>query len=225
MTREIVVRGATAVNDSGSSAPGQVRVTTRRLVLYVFLGLAALVAGRAAYAYLSFPSDRSPEGAYLRVVIAVNRGRSEDFFAYTETRAQHAAYTIRDFRRKTRERVAAAYPEPERSRLLNEYQAEAKAVDGADIFALYAKRHGWVGRLRRDLSGIKKVDISGDRATVETVHGTRYPFRRRENGIWGLTQFTPILDSAAERAARDYGVIHKAAADYERVRSLESSRP
>jgi hypothetical protein len=188
-----------------------------RIALFALLGLGAIAGARVLYAYATFPSDRSPDGAYLRVAIAVNRGRAEDFFAYTETRAQHAAFTIRDFRRKARERVLAAYPEPERSRLAQEYAAEADAPDGADVFALYAKRYGWMARLRRDLSGIKKVEVSGDRATVETAHGTRYPFRRRENGIWGLTLFTPILDAEAERAARDYSVIDKAAADYQRV--------
>jgi len=181
------------------------------------MGVGVLVAARVAYAYLSFPSDRRPEGAYLRIAIAVNRGRAEDFFAYTETRAQHAAYTIRDFRKKARARVLAAYPEPERSRLAQEYAAEADAPDGADIFALYAKRYGWVARLRRDLSGVKRVETAGDRATVETVHGTRYPFRRRENGIWGLTLFTPVLNAEAERAARDFSVIDRAAADYARA--------
>jgi hypothetical protein len=175
------------------------------------------VVARIVYAYASFPSDRTPEGAYLRVAIAVNRGRAEDFFAYIETRAQHAAYTIRDFRKKTRERVLAAYPEPERSRLAQEYAAEADAPDGSDLFALYAKRLGWMTRLRRDLSGIKRVEIAGDRATVETARGTRYAFRRRENGIWGLTLFTPVLDAEAERAARDFSVIDKAAADYARA--------
>ena len=195
----------------------------RRTAVILLLALAAIVAGRVAYAYLSFPSDRTPEGAYLRVAIAVNRGRAVDFFAYTETRAQHAAYTIRDFRKKARERVLAAYPEPERTRLAQEYAAEAEAPDGADIFALYAKRYGWVARLRRDLSGIKRVDMAGDRATVETAHGTRYPFRRRENGIWGLTLFTPILDAEAERAARDFSVIDKAAEDFARIPG--ASRP
>ena len=189
----------------------------RRTALWVVLGLAAALGARVAYAYLSFPTDRTPEGAYLRIAIAVNRGRAADFFAYTETRAQHAAYTIRDYRKKARERVLSAYPEPERTRLAQEYAAEADAPDGADVFALYAQRHGWVARLRRDLSGIKRVDTAGDRATIETVHGTRYPFRRRENGIWGLTLFTPLLDAEAERAARDFSVIDKAASDYARA--------
>lgn len=203
-----------------AAAPPARRPSARRIALWALLGLGALVVARVVYAYASFPSDRTPEGAYLRVAIAVNRGRAEDFFAYIETRAQHAAYTIRDYRKKSRARLLAAYPEPERSRLAEAYAAEAGAPDGADVFALYAKRHGWLSRLRRDLSGIKKVELAGDRATVETVHGTRYPFRRRENGIWGLTLFTPILDAEAERAARDYAVIEKAAADYER-----SARP
>jgi hypothetical protein len=201
------------------------RGSPRRLALFALLAIGALVLARVVYAYVAFPSDRTPQGAYLRVAIAVNRGKAEDFFAYTETRAQHAAYTIRDFRKKARARVLAAYPEPERTRLAEEYRAEAEAPDGADVFALYAKRHGWMARLRRDLSGIKKVETSGDRATVETAHGTRYPFRRRENGIWGLTLFTPLLDAEAERAARDFSVIDKAAADYERTaRPAASSR-
>jgi hypothetical protein len=204
------------VTAAASSAPAAKRLT-RRLAWLALAAVVAVVGARIGYAYLSFPSDRTPQGAYLRVVIAVNRGRPEDFFAYTETRAQHAAYTIKDFRRKARERVLAAYPEPERSRLAAQYEAEANAPDGADVFALYAKRHGWITRLRRDLSGIKKVEVSGDRATVETAHGTRYPFRRRDNGIWGMTQFTPILDAEAERAARDFSVIDKAAADYARA--------
>src|SRR6187549_1956319 len=121
----------------------------RRALILVLAGLASALLLALVWAHVSFPSDRTPEGAYLRVAIAVNRGRAEDFFAYTETRAQHAAYTIRDYRKKARERVLAAYPEPERTRLANEYAAEASAPDGADVFALYAKRNGWLARLRR----------------------------------------------------------------------------
>ncbi len=203
------------MSDAASAPPRP--LSRRRTVSYVLLALGALGLGRVVYAYASFPSDRTPEGAYLRVAIAVNRGKAQDFFAYTETRAQHAAYTIRDFRKKARDRVLSSYPEPERTRLAKEYEAEALAPDGADVFALYAERHGWMGRLRRDLSGVKKVEVAGERATVETIRGTRYPFRKRENGIWGLTQFTPMLDAEAERAARDFSVIERAAADYARA--------
>jgi len=115
--------------------------------------------------------------------------------------------------------VLAAYPEPERTRLAGRYAAEAEAPDGADVFALYAEQNGWVQRLRRDLSGIAKVEVQGERATIETARGTRYPFRRRpENGIWGLTLFTATLVAEAERAARDHAMIEKAAADYQRVK-------
>jgi hypothetical protein len=214
---QALIRATRGTDVNAASSPSARHRPFPRLALLALVLVVGGIAARIVYAYAAFPSDRTPEGAYLRVAIAVNRGRPEDFFAYTETRAQHAAYTIRDFRKKARERVLAAYPEPERSRLSAAYAAEANAPDGADVFALYAKRHGWITRLRRDLSGIKKVEVAGDRATVETAHGTRYPFRRRDNGIWGLTQFTPILDAEAERAARDFSVIDQAAADYARA--------
>jgi hypothetical protein len=191
---------------------------TRRRALSALLALVTLALVGYLLNGLRFPSDRTPEGAYLRVAKAVNLGKPEAFFAYLETPAQHAAYTIVSYRKKARQRVLAAYPEPERSRLAAEYQAEAEAPDGSDLFALYANRRGWVTLLRKDLSGIKKVDAEGERATVETARGTRYPFRRRENGIWGLTLFTAALMAEAERAARDYEIIEKAAADYEKAR-------
>ncbi len=177
--------------------------------------VAALVLG---VQHLRFPSDRTPEGAYYRVAIAVNRGDPAQFFAYLETPAQHACYTIRDYRKKARARVLAAYPEPERTAMAARHEAEANAPDGSDVFSLYARRLGWMNRLRGDLSGIRKVEMRGERATVETVRGTRYPFRRRpENGIWGLTLFTAALAEEAERAARDYQLIERAALDYERA--------
>jgi hypothetical protein len=184
---------------------------------------AGLIGGAVAlYFALShafYPSDRTPEGAYYRVMIAVNRARPTAIFAYLETPAQHACYTIRDYRKRARERVLAAYPEPERSELAARHVVEAAAPDGADVFALYAERLGWIAKLRRDLSGIAKIEMHGERATVETVRGTRYPFRRRpENGIWGLTLFTPTLAAEAERAARDFALIDAAAKDYERAR-------
>ena len=87
------------------------------------------------------------------------------------------------------------------------------------MFGLYARRLGWVKRLRRDLSGVGHVEVRGERATVETARGTRYPFRRRQNGIWGLTLFTGALVAEAERAARDFALIDRAARDYERART------
>src|SRR5687767_12104811 len=197
---------------------------TRRRALWLAAG--ALILAPAAWlgaAWLRFPSDRTPAGAYLRVVKAVNNGRPEDFFAYLEESAQHACFTIRTYRKQARERVLAQYPEPERTRLAEAYAADAEAPDGADVFAQQARQRGWVDRRRRDMSGIAKVEVQGDRATVEAVQGTRYPFRRRENGMWGLTIFTATLVGDAEKAARDAAMIDKAAADYERVRRAEGS--
>lgn len=188
------------------------------------LAIAALPILWFAWSWITYPSDRTPEGAYLRVMAAVNRDAPEAFFAYTETDAQHACYTIRDYRRRTRDRILAAYPEPERTRLAKSYEAEALAPDGADVLTVYARRRGWLNRLRKDMSGIAKVEINGERATVETVRGTRYPFRKRpENGIWGLTLFTATLVAEAERAARDYGLVDKAATDYERAAPAPSA--
>ena len=201
---------------SGSHAAPRARPTRVGRALGITLA-AACVALLAAFvwAHVAFPSDRTPQGAYLRVVIAVNRGRAQDFFAYTETRAQHACYTIHDYRKKTRERVLSSFPEPERSRLAAQYAEEAAAPDGADVLAIYARQNGWMNRLRKDMSGIAHVDEQGERATVQTAHGTRYPFRRRDNGIWGLTLFTATLSAEAEKAARDLALIEKAASDYE----------
>jgi hypothetical protein len=66
---------------------------------------------------------------------------------------------------------------------------------------------------------VASVERNAERATVQTARGTRYPFRiRPENGIWGLTLFTAELVQEAERAARDFQLIDRAAADYERAR-------
>ncbi|AKT37449.1 hypothetical protein [Chondromyces crocatus] len=187
----------------------------RRAVL-ASLSLAA--AGGLAWKFLRFPPDTTPEGAYLRIARNIGRGEPRVVFSYLEDRAQHAAYTIRDYRKKARDRVAETYPEPERERLLALYGPAADATDGADVWVEMATRLGWITRLRRDLSGIAKVDLAGERATIETARGTRYPFRLRENGMWGTSLFTAELVAEAERAARDWDVVEQAALDYERAR-------
>jgi len=209
--------GAPVTSPEVSTASSDRRLRVRRFLWRAAGALALLVFASLMWARHSFPSDRTPEGAYLRIVIAVNRGQPKDIFAYTETRAQHACYTIRDYRKKTRDRVLQSFPEPERTRLSLTYAEEADAPDGSDVLAIYAKRNGWMNRLRQDLSGIAKVEIQGERATLQTARGTRYPFRRRENGIWGLTQFTAVLEAEAEKAARDLSLIERSATDYERA--------
>lgn len=175
-----------------------------------------VVIGAAAYYFGRFPPDTTPEGAYLRVTASLGRGDARVVFSYLDDDAQHACYTIRDYRKKASERVRSSYPEPERSRLLAEYGPHATAEDGADVWLDIAKRKGFITRLRRDLSGISRVEIVGDRATIVTARDTRYGLRRRENGMWGLTLFTADLTAEAERAARDLSVVSRAADDYDR---------
>lgn len=190
----------------------------RRGLLVAGGAAAVAAAGLGLYQLFRFPPDTTPEGAYMRVAYMLGGGNARGCFSYLEDAAQHAAYTIRDYRKKASDRVAAAYPEPERSRLLAQYRPFATADDGADVWLVLAERRGWIGRLRRDLSGIVKTELSGDRATIETAGGTRYALRRRENGMWGLTMFTAELVAEAERAARDFDVVDRAASDYERAR-------
>jgi hypothetical protein len=164
-----------------------------------------------------FPSDRTPEGAYMRVAQSVVADRPEAFFAYLETEAQWACFTIRDMRKKASLRIAASYPEPSRSTLLAQYKVHADAADGSDVFAAIYRERGWARRLRKDLSGVKSVEAEAERASVVTAVGTRWPFRRRDNGIWGLTIFTAELIAEASKATRDLAVVEAAADDYARA--------
>ena len=196
-----------------------VRIASRRK----FLTLAAVVAlpvGAFAVLYRPYPSDRTPEGAYMRIARAVTRDEPAAFFAYLETEAQWACYTLRDSRRRASALIAASYPEPQRSELLAAYQPIADAPDGSDVFDRLYRSRGWSHRLRRDLSGAVRVELSpgGDRASLVTARGTRWPLRRRDNGIWGITVFTAELVAEAEKAARDLAVVEASAADYDRLR-------
>jgi hypothetical protein len=201
----------------GSSAPPAAPVLSRRRALMLGGAGAALLGVYLGWRRLTrFPPDTVPEGAYLRIAVNLSEGRPRECFAYLEDQAQHAAYSIRDYRKQASDKIAATYPEPERTKLLDTYRAHAAAPDGADVWVDMAQKKGWLTRLRRDLSGIVKTEINGERATIETARGTRYGFRRRENGIWGLSIFTAELLAEAERAARDAEVVDKAASDYAR---------
>jgi hypothetical protein len=169
-------------------------------------------------AHQPFPSDRSPDGAYLRIAQAIDEERPRGVFPYLETDAQWASFTIRDARAKACARLRSSYPKDQAEDLLAAYAPLGDAPDGADAFVLLAKQRGWITQLRRDLSGVAKVDIEGERATVVTVRGTRYSFRRRDNGIWGLTLFSAALTAEAERASRDLAVVNLAADDYDRTK-------
>lgn len=165
---------------------------------------------------LRFPSDRTPDGAYLRIALALGKAKLPDCFPYLETAAQHALFTILDYRKRSLALVRESFAEPERTRWLDAWQAEGAAADPPALWAILAVRNGWDAQMRRDLSGVARVEVAGERATVETVHGTRYAFRRAENGIWGLTLFTAELVALKDRAARDFAVTERAAQDYAR---------
>lgn len=189
-----------------------------RLKVFAVVALVALVpVVLALVLHRPFPGDRTPEGAYVRIARSVGRSRPAEFFAYLEEEAQWAAYTIRDMRARAVSRIERSYPEPQRSKLLSEYERFARAPDGSDVFALLYEERGWSHRLRKDLSGIVRVEIEGERASLVTARGTRWPFRIRKNGIWGLTIFTAELAAEAEKATRDLAVVEAAAADYERA--------
>jgi hypothetical protein len=195
-----------------------VLASIRRRIVALAAVLLVLGGLFAAWSYaVRFPPVDTPEGAYFRLTADLGRGDARTMFAYLEDEAQHACYSIRDYRKRASDRVAATFPQTERERLLKEYRTHAEAADGADVWLDIATRKGFVAKLRRDLSGIAKVERVGERATIETTHGTRYAFRRRANGMWGLSLFTAELAGESSRAARDWDAIDRAASDYERA--------
>lgn len=189
--------------------------------------LALLLAGFGVVSWWTFPGDQSPEGAYLRIVKAVNQGQAEQFFAYTEEEAQHACFTIQQYRAQSLRLIEESFPVSRRTELVPKYKPFAEAAGGAGVFALMVEREGWLSQLRGDVSGIAEVVEIGERATIVTARGTRYSMRRRPGGIWGLTAFTATLVEEAQRAARDHAQVEKAARDFERGRASgqRSSEP
>lgn len=189
----------------------------RKKALAIAAAVALVPIVLVAILYRPFPSDRTPEGAYMRIARSVGKNQPREFFAYLEEEAQWASFTIRDMRARAVKRIVESYPEPQRSQLLVQYKRYAEAPDGSDVFALMYEERAWSKRLRRDLSGAVRVDIEGERASVITARGTRWPFRLRKNGIWGLTVFTAELVAEAEKATRDLAVVEAAASDYDRA--------
>ncbi len=188
-----------------------------KAILAVGLVVVGILVVGSRLARKSFPPDTTPDGAYLRIALALSRNAPKDCFAYLERDAQWASYTTISARKETAALIARSYPELEKKAQLARYEADGKLPDGSDFFAKVAIERNWVGRLRKDLSGVDRVEVDGERATVITKRGTRYSFRRRDNGIWGLTIFTVDLLADAERATRDLTLVKQAAADYERV--------
>ncbi len=200
-----------------STASGRMTPRLKKILIAVVVFVVVPAALFVAL-YRPYPPDKTPEGAYMRIARSVANDDPQGFFAYLETDAQWASYTIRDMRKAARLRIEESYPEPQRTQLVEQYRRFAEAPDGADVFALMYRERGWAKRLRKDLSGAVKIDIEGDRASLVTARGTRWPFRKRDNGIWGITIFTAELVAEAEKATRDLAVVNAAADDYDRVR-------
>ena len=191
----------------------------QRRVLIGFAVASMLVAVLAFAFHKPFPSDKTPEGAYARIAKAIAEQRPRDIFPYLEQDAEDAAFSIRDMRKAACAAIEKNYPAgSERDALLATYGPDAKTADAPDELLLLDARHGFVARLRADLSGAKTVEVAGDRATITTARGTRYSFRRRPNGIWGLTLFTAEMLADSERAARDLASVRVAADDYARAK-------
>jgi hypothetical protein len=195
---------------------------TRRQALAIVGGATALLAGVplgwSVHTAVRFPSDRTPEGCYLRIALALSKTRVADCFAYLETASQHALFTIHDFRKKSLARIRASFEEPERTRLIDAYGPEGDVAGPPELWVVLARQRGWDARMRRDLSGIRAIETAGDRATIVTAQGTRYPLRRGDNGLWGLTLFTAELVEHKERCARDAAMVERVADDYDRAR-------
>ncbi len=188
----------------------------RKKVIYAALSTVVAVA-LFLLLRTPFPSNESPEGAYARIAKALAEGHPRDLFPYLETDAQWACISVHDARKAAKNRVIASYPSSEQQAARAELGPLADSTDGEDVFVQTAESRGWFARLKKDLSGSKSVEISGDRATVVTARGTRYSFRRRDNGMWGLTMFTAELVTDRDKATRDLEVVTAAAADYDRA--------
>jgi hypothetical protein len=178
----------------------------------------ALAPAGCAPAERPFPDKTSPEGAYAQVCVAIAEGRLRDVFPFVEDEAQWAAYTIRKERATALERARKSFPKEALAPLEVEWGADAAAPDGADVFVRIGKARGWFARLKRDLSGVSRTELDGDRATLVTARGSRYSMRRRTVGLWGFTAYTAELTVDAERATRDRIRIEAAARDYDLAR-------
>ncbi len=197
-------------------------MTTRiaRIFLALLVG-AALFAGVYARRY---PADTTPEGAYLRLAKHLELGEPERAFSYLEVDARDAAYSLAQSRTVALAKVRASFPRDDAAAFAASHAELATGDDGPRAFVRFAEARGWIRKLSEDVSPIDHLEVAGDRATVVTRKGTRYPFRRDRDGRYGLTSCTAELVAEAKRAARDLEVVLRSAADYDRRRAAEGGR-
>ena len=182
----------------------------------MILALTALAGAMIYWKFGRFPPETEPKGAYLRIVQALQDGRPVEIFPYTETATQHGCYSILGYHRDAYQLITAEFPEERKLSDAPRYEEFAGMKDGSEVFLSIAVRGGYLERLTKDLSAVKQVQINGERATVETVRGTRYSFRRRSNGIWGLTMFSAEIQTEALRSAREFDQLKNIAIELKR---------
>ena len=150
--------GMTTMTRDDFHMPAFLTALVRRPLVVLALAVTLLVAaGSSRVTHRPFPPDTTPEGAYARIALAIAERHPERAFAYLETEAQWAAFTLHDARKQAFERARSSYPPEERERVLMMWQPMAQTPDGAGAFAELAAQRGWIARLERDLSGVAHV--------------------------------------------------------------------
>lgn len=190
----------------------------------MIIGFAVFAIATVAFvlfrALVSEPAPTSPEGAYVRVAARISSGDAKGVYALLDDRARDACARLSRARKEASALVESTFPEPDRTRLLAEYEPIASAADLEGVWLALSSARGYATNLRRDLSGVASVerDVEADgAATIVTARGARYPFTRRSDGTWGLSLFTEEIVTDAWRAERDLEIIQASSADYARV--------
>lgn len=187
----------------------------------MIIGFAVLAIATVAFVLfrvlVSEPPATSPEGAYVRVAARISSGDARGVYALLDDRARDACARLARARKEASALVESTFPEPDRTRLVSEYEPIAAAPDLEGVWLALSSARGYATALRRDLSGVAAAEADGDAATIVTARGARYPFSRRADGTWGLALFTEDIVADAWRAERDLEIIQASAADYARV--------
>ena len=178
----------------------------RRTVLVAYGGSSWSPARCSRASAAEFPPDTQPDGATCASRTTISRARRARSLL-PEDAAQHATFTIRDFRAKAAAR-RDALPEPERSKLMASYHEIASAPDGPSVSDPGAR-----ARLDRAAAQDLSESLRSDRGRArDGRHRARDPLLlspARQRHL-GLTMFTAELLVEADAPARDFDVVLRA---------------